>query len=156
MLEEVEKAYIAGLFDGEGCSSISHGRYKRNGRERFYWNRKVFFVITNEDRRVLREVVLLLRKGGIYFPPTKSAYNLCISKPTDIIEVAKLIYPYIRVKKSDLDNLCGASEFLLKNRGSNKRHIWTEEEEKEFHNFYKMNKALKGGKGGRPRINPLQ
>lgn len=153
-MEDVEKAYIAGLFDGEGCPSMSHSKYKRKGRERLYWNRSVFFVITNEDKRVLKEAISLLRRGRIY-PSGENAHNFMITKPSEIVEIAKLIQPYVRVKKPDLDNLRCASEFLLRIRGSGKRHTWTEEEENEFHRFCKINEALKGGKGGRPRIHPL-
>jgi hypothetical protein len=96
----------------------------------------------------------LIRRGRIY-PTGKNVHNLMITKPSEIVEIARLIQPYVRVKKPDLDNLRYASEFLLRIRGSGKRHIWTEEEENEFHRFCKINAALKGGKGGPPRINPL-
>jgi hypothetical protein len=61
------------------------------------------------------------------------------------------------VKKQDLKNLENAARFILKVRGSDKRHKWTEEEKKKFHEFVDQSKALKGGgRRGRPRIHPLK
>ena len=57
------------------------------------------------------------------------------------------------MKKQDLKNLENAARYILKLRGSSKRHTWTEEEGKKFQEFADQSKALKGGgkKRGRPR-----
>jgi len=91
-LEDVERAYIAGLFDGEGCPSIGHNHYMRKDGSGPYWNRQVFFVITNGDKRVLREAILLTREGRIYHPSGTNVYNFTITKPSDIMEIARLIH----------------------------------------------------------------
>jgi len=139
-LKDVDRAYLAGLFDGEGCASVAHIR--------------VQFIISNSDNRVLKEIRLLFGKGGTY--PKDGSFR--ITKTRDVIEAIELIRPHVRVKKTDLDNLYQASEFILEVRGSRKRHKWTEEEEKEFEKFVETSRALKGPRkrGGRPRKYPLK
>lgn len=156
-MEDIERAYLAGLFDGEGCPSIAYGRYEKKGRKRLFKSHQVFFVISNQDKRVLKEAILLVGKGKIYLPRGKKTYSFTISKPVDVIETIKLIRPFVRVKGPELDNLYNAAEYILKVRGSHKRHRWTKEESKEFSKFAKINKALKGGKNrGPPRKHPLE
>ena len=155
-MKDGERSYLAGLFDGEGCPSISYSRYERKGRRRLYKNHKVFFVISNEDKRVLKEALFLVGKGRIYLPRGTKTYNFTISKPVDVIETIKLIRSYVRVKGPELDNLQNAAEYILKVRGPSKRHRWTKEESKEFSKFAKINEALKGGKKrGPPRKHPM-
>ena len=150
-MKEVDRAYLAGLFDGEGSTSVVHTQYERRGRKRRYQSYKVQFIISNEDKRVLKEVRLLFGKGGIY--PKDGSFR--ISKPGDVIEAIELIRPHVRVKKTDLANLYKASKYILKVRGTGKRHRWTEEEEKEFEKLAETSRALKGGgKRGRPRKHP--
>ena len=150
-LREVDRAYLAGLFDGEGCASVVYTQYKRRGRKRQYQSYKVQFTISNKDNRVLKEVRLLFGKGGIY--PKDNSFR--ISKPRDVIEAIGLIRPHVRVKKTDLANLYKASKYILEVRGSRKRHRWTEEERNEFSKFAETSIALKGaGKRGRPRKYP--
>ena len=151
-LKEVERAYLAGLFDGEGCASVTYGQFVRVGSQRVYPNRHVQFVISNTDNRVLKEIRFLFGKGGIY---SKKSFR--ITNPREIIDAIELIRPYIRVKKADLSNLYDASKYMLESRGSLKRHEWTEEERTTFLKFAETSKALKGGgKRGRPRTHPLK
>ena len=165
-MEDVERAYIAGLFDGEGCTSVIYTQYKKHDRERLYEGFKVILVISNQDKRVLKQVRLLFGKGGIYSQEKegfttqgrrqKTSYDFRISKPIEIIEIVELISPYVRVKQEDLENIYKASKFILKLRGSNERHKWTTEEKDDFLKFASTSKALKGaGKRGRPRTYPL-
>lgn len=155
-MKDVERAYLAGLFDGEGSASVIYSHYTRRKRKRLYDSYKVQLIISNKDIRVLKEIRLLFGKGGIY--PANGSYDFRISKPTDIIEMIELIKSYIRVRKPDLDNLYTASKFILKVRGSSERHRWTEEEKDEFLKFVETSQALKGPRGrkrGRPRKYPL-
>ena len=149
-MKNVERAYLAGLFDGEGSTSVVYTEYERRGRKRLYRGFKVQFIISNEDKHVLKEVRLLFGKSGIY--PKDGSFR--ISKPRDITEAVELIHPHVRVKRPDLDNLYEAAKFVLKVRGTSERHRWTEKEKNEFLKFEETSKALKGPrgrKGGRPR-----
>lgn len=153
-LRDVERAYLAGLFDGEGCASVVYTQYEKQGRERLYDSCKVHFAISNMDRSVLRDVRLLIGKGGIYRQKGVSSFRS--GKPTDIIKIIETIKPYVKIKKQSIENLENAAKFILKVRGTSKRHRWTEEEKKKFKKFAEMSKALKGsGKRGRPRRHAL-
>jgi len=153
-LKDVDRAYLAGLFDGEGCASVSYSKELKTIKtgEKLFPNFRVQFIISNEDNRVLKETRLLFGKGGIY--PKDGSFR--ISKPRDVIEAIELIRPHVKVKKTDLDNLYKASEFILEVRGSRKRHRWTEEEKNEFVKFEETSKALKGPRkrGGKSRKYP--
>jgi len=156
-LKDVKRAYLAGLFDGEGCASVIYGQYTKMTKKgkSIYSDYSVDLVIANNDIRVLKEVRFLGGKGGIYTRETLHTFR--IYKPSDVIEMIEIIKPYIRVKKQDLKNLENAARFILKVRGSDKRHRWTEEEKKKFQEFADQSKALKGGgRRGRPRTHPLK
>ena len=165
-MKDVERAYIAGLFDGEGCTSVVYTQYKKRGRERLYSGYKANLVISNQDTHILKHIRFLFEKGGIYPQKNKedshgkrqkTSYDFRISKPSDIIEFVELISPYVIVKREDLENIYKASKFILKVRGLNKRHKWTTEEKEEFLKFERTSKALKGaGKRGRKRIHLVQ
>ena len=156
-MKDTERAYLAGLFDGEGCASVIYSQNKKMTKKgkRLYSGYGVTLVITNNDRRVLKEARFLCGKGRIY--TQDSSHTLRIYNASDVIEMIKIIEPYIRVKEHDLKNLENAARFKLKVRGSDKRHRWTEEEKKKFQEFADQSKALKGGKRrGRPRTYPLK
>lgn len=141
---------MAGLFDGEGCASVVYTCYKKEGRERLCDSCKVHFAISNMERSVLRDVRLLIGMGGIYRQKGVSSFRC--GKPADIIKIIETIKPYIKIKKQSIENLENASRFILKVRGTSKRHRWTEEEKKRFTKFAENSRALKGGgKRGRPR-----
>jgi len=157
-MKEVERAYLAGLFDGEGCASVVYSHYThmtKNGKK-LYPKHAVYLVISNTDPRILKEFLLLIGKGGLY--TQKNIHTIRITQASEIIEMIEIIKPYIRVKKHDLRNLENAARFILKLRGSSKKHTWTDEETKKFQEFADQSKALKGGgkRRGRPRIYPLK
>jgi len=156
-LKDVERAYLAGFFDGEGCAAVIYSQYKKKTKkgEKLYSGFGVHLAISNVDQSVLRDVRLSVGKGGIYHQ--KNVYSFRSTKPTDIIKIIGLIKPYVRVKKQDLKNLEDAAKFVLEVRGAKKRHKWTEEEKKKFLEFVDQSKALKGsGKRGPPRKYPLR
>jgi len=144
-LKDVERAYLAGFFDGEGCAAVIYSQYKKKTKrgEKLYSSFGVHLAFSNVDQSVLRDIRLLVGKGGIYHQ--KNVYSFRSGKPTDVIKIIGLIRPYVRVKKQDLKNLEDAAKFVLEVRGAKKRHKWTEEEKKKFLEFVDQSKALKGG-----------
>ena len=60
-MKDVERAYLAGLFDGEGCASVIYSQNKKMTKKgkRIYSNYGVDLVIANKDIRVLKESVLM-------------------------------------------------------------------------------------------------
>ena len=156
-LKNVERAYLAGIFDGEGCASVTCGRYKKKTKmgEKLYSGFGVHFAVSNVDQGVLKDILSLLGKGGIY--RQRNVYSFRSHNPTDVLKIIGVIKPYVKVKRQDLKNLEDAAEFILQVRETSKRHRWTEEEKTEFLKFAEKSKALKGsGKRGRPRKYPLR
>jgi hypothetical protein len=141
-------------FDGEGCVSVSYTHYRREGYERQYDDCKVHFAISNMEVSVLRDVRVWIGKGGIYHQKRVSSFRS--GKPIDILKIIEAIKPYVRIKQQRLENLENAIKFILNVRGTSKKHRWTEEEKKQFKEFAKTSKDLRGsGKRGRPRKYPL-
>ena len=85
-MKDVERAYLAGLFDGEGCASVIYSQYKKMTKkgERIYSGCGVTLVIANNDIRVLKEARFLCGKGGIYTRET--SHTLRIYNASDVIE----------------------------------------------------------------------
>jgi len=124
MLTEVEKAYIAGFVDGEGC--ISLGRKKDNSYRRHHTYQLVV-TISNTRKEILE---WLHKKFGGHFrishPPSKSRNKVWVWAILcrKAINFLKEIYPYLKIKKSqaklameyyELVNPCGNHTFDPKN-----------------------------------------
>lgn len=93
-LIETDKAYIAGLFDGEGTV-----RLKGNGVE---------FSICNTDLIALKEVSSILEMGGIknylYIsrkkPPRQPIGALRLNTHQDIHAILHAMFPYLKIKRA--------------------------------------------------------
>ena len=83
MIKETEKAYIAGLVDGEGCITIAkrkNGQYKKGKGKPWYYQATV--VVSNTDKRIVDFVTS--RYGGWITKPKlqenrKQVYNWFVS-----------------------------------------------------------------------------
>lgn len=89
-IPESTRAYIAGIFDGEGCVS-SH-------KSRGYTNLSLY--IGQKDLSLLEWIRDELGLGRIY--SERDCARLQISKREEIREFVKLVYPYSRVKREQL------------------------------------------------------
>lgn len=88
MMTETERAYFAGLFDGEG--SITSYQHSKNGFIHPTLN------IAQKDNTILRELSNILGYGAVY----KNLFKITNKK--DIRRFIKEIYPYSRIKKEQL------------------------------------------------------
>jgi hypothetical protein len=95
ILTEIDKAYIAGFFDGEGCVSILKNQGKENRTPRYI----LTAVITQKDKRSLDELQDLTDIGSVYFGNKITgiyAWTMCNSHARDFLSV---ILPYLKYKK---------------------------------------------------------
>ena len=104
-------AYIAGLFDGEGCVTYSRTPRKRKGRKNpsNTWNIRMEISMTDEP--VIRWVHEILKAGTVNIRrPIKS----WVGKKTqwrwrcshrDAYGVAKLMWPFAQVKLHKLEQI---------------------------------------------------
>jgi hypothetical protein len=106
-LTDIERAYVAGLFDGEGCVSFTYT--KRGGGDKAYG--KLWVRITNTDRDVLDWVRSTFGSGtaqsaGHRDDTTKrrQAYNFVAASEQARLFLAE-IYPYLRIKRGQVEEL---------------------------------------------------
>src|SRR3990167_8928955 len=93
-------AYIAGLYDGEGCITLVKQIEKRRSKEYIYYNPKASIGMTN---RKAIDFVAERFKGNIWFIKKngvwKPLYHFDISNCKRVFVFLKEIYPYLQVKK---------------------------------------------------------
>jgi intein/homing endonuclease len=98
-MTEIEKAYIAGFFDGEGSASIMRAKHK-DCRFGFSFSPVVYIANTNLD--ILKEIQKMIAAGSIYHCKKvahhKNAYSLHIHGQ-HAKDFLKMISPYLKIKK---------------------------------------------------------
>lgn len=107
ILTETDKAYLAGLVDGEGCFNVSRKRSKHKLREYDFTCR---VMVVNSDTAMMLWILKTVGEGGIYkyeksFNPIWKPvhrWQICGNKA---IEFIKEIYPYLQIKKRQADLL---------------------------------------------------
>lgn len=105
-LSEVEKSYIAGLIDGEGCLTISKYQGKNNATPVYFGQ----VIISMTNKKVLEWVVKTTGMGRIYYTDKKSevwcsVYRWCDLKPLDCLYLLMEIVPYLIVKSEEAKTL---------------------------------------------------
>lgn len=92
-MEAIETlAYIAGLFDGEGCVLVSHPKTARSS---------IVIQITNSNRDAIEYVARLLEGSSVYNQKRygrKEIWRLQLSGKL-AIDALELLLPYLIVKK---------------------------------------------------------
>ena len=112
MISEVDAAYIAGLFDGEG--SITYKQYhekkkKKDGSTRTAFAWRIIMEISMTDESVIRLVHDLLGCGTVRKKPREKTGHLmqwrwrCGFR--DAYYVALLLHPYIHVKIDKINKI---------------------------------------------------
>ena len=105
MPSDVNLAYIAGLFDGEG--SVSHKQYmrKRSNNKKPYPTRSIRMEIAMTDKSILVWLHEVLGVGTVNPKRYKTKYTVCWKKQwrwrcqhRDAYYVARLLWPYAHVK----------------------------------------------------------
>jgi len=149
---KIEKAYIAGFFDGEGCLNIyiQSKRYKSIT----YWYPRLQVTVTNNNNLLLEEIVSILGFGHVYPPASRTlTYTIRINVPEAILKFIEVLEPYIKGKKKELAIMKEAASFLVKHRGYHcepHQAFWTKEKVDEFERNYVIPmKRLKNTKRGR-------
>jgi len=105
MKEKEKYIYLAGLFDGEGCFSISLDADKKNWR-----GIKTFHIeitIVNTDLKILKFIQNLLKRGIITSKKVnlnrKPVYHLRFYKLSDCLRICKILYPYLKIKRKQCE-----------------------------------------------------
>lgn len=154
-LSDTDKAYLAGLFDGEGCISPIWGSkpyfsIKENKKKTYHFPR-LQFVITNKNNVLLDLIrTKLLGFGNFYRGKNGAAYDYRISAQKEILNVVNALIPYVKLKKEALYVSKDALTYQLQRKPHAR---WTKEEKTFFYGnlMSRLEKLLPSGKKrGRP------
>ena len=107
-------AYIAGFIDGEGCFTI--GFYNASkGRGRYH---KAVLLIAQKSKDILVwiQATLGIGNSSIYLRKTTGVYYLRY-QGKHVETIAKLLYPYFRVKKLQAETVIKFSKLKKKLNG---------------------------------------
>ena len=112
MTSETDIAYIAGLFDGEGCITYKQYMRKRTHQKKAYptWSIRMEMAMTDES--VLRWVHETLQVGTVGEKRYKTSYTKGWKKQwrwrcqfRDAYFVARLFWPYTHVKMEGIQKI---------------------------------------------------
>lgn len=161
-LSPKDKAYFAGLFDGEGCISCTWSwkkrKPKKSSSKKISFFPHVMFVITNKSRLLLQESVQQrLVYGGIY--RQRDVYNYRVTSAEEVLEILNALSEDVRLKRDQLDTARDLLNYMIKHRNGNMRTPWLPEEKRYVHDNYmkKLNKLLPNGeKKGRKSTHTIE
>ena len=110
-MEVSAAAYIAGLFDGEGCVTYSKTPKKRKGKKKDYKTWNIRMEISMTDESTIRYVHDILKVGTVTIrKPTKSWTGKktqwrwrCSHR--DAYYVAKVLWPFTQTKLHKIEQI---------------------------------------------------
>lgn len=153
--KEIEKmAYLAGLFDGEGCICSSWGskifHFPNSDKKVIKHFPRLQFIITNKSNLLLEMVKAQVGFGNVYNGSgSRGAFDYRIGAANEMLSVVCSLIPYVKLKREPLNIAKEALTYQLK-RGQRR---WGRDEKLFFYENYmaKLEKLLPQGKRrGRP------
>jgi hypothetical protein len=110
-MEISNAAYLAGLFDGEGCVTCKQYMRKRKGKKKAYPTWNIQMEISMTDEATIRYVHDILKVGSVNKrPPHKTSMGKKMQwrwrcSYRDAYYVAKLFWPYTQTKLHKLEQI---------------------------------------------------
>ena len=111
-MRDTDLAYIAGLFDGEGCVSYKQYDRKRPHNKRAYPTWSIRLEISMTDQSVLKWIHEILKVGTVNPKRYKTKYTLGWKKQwrwrcqhREAYYVARLLWPYAHVKLDKIQKI---------------------------------------------------
>ena len=112
MPSDTNLAYIAGLFDGEGCVSYKQYDRKRPHNKRAYPTWSIRLEISMTDQSILKWIHKILKVGTVNPKRYKTKYTLGWKKQwrwrcqhREAYYVARLLWPYAHVKLDKIQKI---------------------------------------------------
>jgi hypothetical protein len=109
-MSEQDKAYLAGIIDGEGCITISRGVHKKQNNNVYY---QAVLHVANTDKRMIDWIIEITGLGsyhrGKHHPPRKVWYRWAV-RSAAACEVVRTVYPYLVCKQRQADVLLELGE----------------------------------------------
>ena len=111
-MKDTDIAYIAGLFDGEGCVSYKQYMRKRSHNKKAYPTWQIRLEMAMTDRSILIWVCEVLGVGTVTEKKYKTAYTVGWKKQwrwrcshRDAYYVSCLLFPYAHVKLAGIQKI---------------------------------------------------
>ena len=111
-MNDTDIAYIAGLFDGEGCVSYKQYMQKRKGRKKAYPFWQIRLEIAMTEKSILVWLCEVLGVGTVTEKRYKTKYTLGWKKQwrwrcshRDAFKVCCLIFPYAHIKLDKIQKI---------------------------------------------------
>ena len=111
-MKDTNIAYIAGLFDGEGCVSYKQYMRKRSHNKKAYPTWQIRLEMAMTDRSILIWVCEVLKVGTVTEKKYKTAYTVGWKKQwrwrcshRDAYYVSCLLFPYAHVKLAGIQKI---------------------------------------------------
>ena len=94
MLSEVDRAYIAGIIDGDGAIMAC---IERHQEKKFRFRVRLILQVTYSRESDAKELLHTLKRGGI--SRNRTTYDWVLKNQQEILSILDAISPYLRVKK---------------------------------------------------------
>jgi hypothetical protein len=111
-MKDTNVAYIAGLFDGEGCVSYKQYMRKRSHNKKAYPTWQIRLEMAMTDKSILVWVCEVLKVGTVTEKKYKTAYTVGWKKQwrwrcshRDAYYVSCLLFPYAHVKLAGIQKI---------------------------------------------------
>ena len=111
-MKDTNLAYIAGLFDGEGCVSYKQYMRKRSHNKKAYPTWQIRLEMAMTDKSILVWVCEVLKVGTVTEKKYKTAYTVGWKKQwrwrcshRDAYYVSCLLFPYAHVKLAGIQKI---------------------------------------------------
>jgi hypothetical protein len=95
---EVDRAYVAGLVDGDGAIMAS---IEPHSEKKFRFRVRIVLKVTQKGRRDLAFLPKLLRCGSVR--ANRTTHDWITRDQEEILRVLRLLSPYARAKKRQID-----------------------------------------------------
>jgi len=111
-MKDTNVAYIAGLFDGEGCVSYKQYMRKRSHNKKAYPTWQIRLEMAMTDKSILVWVCEVLKVGTVTEKKYKTAYTVGWKKQwrwrcshRDAYYVSCLLFPYAHIKLAGIQKI---------------------------------------------------
>ena len=111
-MKDTNVAYIAGLFDGEGCVSYKQYMRKRSHNKKAYPTWQIRLEMAMTDKSILIWVCEVLKVGTVTEKKYKTAYTVGWKKQwrwrcshRDAYYVSCLLFPYAHIKLAGIQKI---------------------------------------------------
>ena len=139
-MQKIEKAYIAGLFDGEVCiyaRFVNKGKYKTNGSIETRITLQATSLAMIEKVKEFYDkldVRYSLRLNQWMKKSTKPAHKIDVSRKRDILKILETIHPYLIVKARESEVVINWLRYPghLKNANKFKPSIFTDDQRSKY------------------------